>query len=65
MKRLVHATGPEDVKDMKSYKLGLDSVPDIDNQPLSVDVVVSWLDRLIEVKNNEETTSNNWFLLEC
>ena len=59
MKRSVHATGHEDVKDMKSSKLGLYAVPDIDNQPLSVDVVVAWLDRLIEVKNNEENTSNN------
>ena len=37
----------------------MNSIPDISNRPLTIDQVVSWLDKLIEAKNHDENTSNN------
>lgn len=36
----------------------VDAVPDIDNRVLSLDEVLSWLDRLVEVSENEENASS-------
>lgn len=40
-------------------KKKLDAIPDISNRPLTINQVTDWLDKLIEVIENDEDTSNN------
>ena len=57
MKRWVHAN--DEIISSTTELTEVDKVPNIDNQYLSVEAVVGWLDRLVEVAKNEKNTSNN------
>lgn len=56
MKRVVR---DEPILDHASSISTVDSVPDISNRPVELNVVLDWLDRLVEVHINDETSSNN------
>ena len=56
MKRVVR---DEPILNHASNTATIDSVPDISNRPVELNVVLDWLDRLVEVHNNDETSSNN------
>lgn len=44
--------------DSKSIKHDIYSVPNIDNRVTDVTAVLSWLDKLVEVRDNAENISN-------
>ena len=56
MKRVVRDEA--ELNDISSI-LTVDSIPDISNKPVELNVVLDWLDRLVEVHNNAENSSNN------
>lgn len=58
MKRWIQAEDFQGTEYPNLSTSAVDDVPDIDNRLLSLDVVLSWLDRLVEVSENEENTGN-------
>lgn len=54
MKRMIRASASDKGFDVST----IDTIPDIDNRYLDADVVISWLDKLVEVHENEKAASN-------
>lgn len=56
MKRIVYDSDPN--KNNETKGLILDDIPSIANRWLTFDQVINWLDRLVEVHENETDLSN-------
>lgn len=54
MKRVVASSVSEETSDTRT----VEDIPDISNRFLSVDAVVSWLDKLVEVGKDDENIRN-------
>ena len=59
MKRVVYPPADQQSDSNSRSYATVDDVPDIANRYLSVDTIISWLDKLEEVHNNETNISNN------
>lgn len=51
-----------DIAKHDSIDRRLDSIPDISNKVTDLNTVLAWIDRLVEVSENDKDSSNNWFL---
>ena len=58
MKRQIHA--PNQISNgLKVSGMSVDTIPNIDNKYLDLNVVLSWLDKLEEVQEHETNIGNN------
>lgn len=57
MKRWIHAS--DEIVSSIDELTEVDKVPNIDNQYLPAEVVIGWIDKLMEVAKSEKSTSNN------
>jgi len=58
MKKVTYSPANNQAGSSSSSYATVDAVPDIANRYLDVKAIVSWLDRLVEVHDNEANTSN-------
>ena len=58
MKKVTYSQANNQADSSSSPYATVDAVPDIANRYLDVKAIVSWLDRLVEVHDNEANTSN-------
>lgn len=55
--RIIHSKTDTTLDSIKIKSI--DDIPDISNKFLSVDAVIDWLDRLVEVEENNDANNGN------